>query len=88
MSPWSTVKEGAEAILQLAVSPKLEDRSGLYFEGKQPAKANAQAYDAEARTRLRALSFALVGLEPTEAALTNATTHPLSTPNGDQSASQ
>ncbi len=88
VAPWSTVKEGAEAILQLATLPELAGWSGLYFEGKQPAKANAQAYDAEARSRLRALSFALVGLKPPDASPSNAATHPLSTPNGDLSASQ
>jgi NAD(P)-dependent dehydrogenase (short-subunit alcohol dehydrogenase family) len=60
--PLSTVEEGAEATMQLAVSPALAKRSGLYFNGLNEAQANAQAYDAAARARLRALSFELTGL--------------------------
>jgi len=63
VSPMSKVEDGAEAILQLAVSPKLEGRSGLYFNVLHEARANAQAYDAEARRRLRALSLELTGLK-------------------------
>jgi len=63
VSPMSKVEDGAEAILQLAVSPKLEGRSGLYFNVMNEARANPQAYDAEARRRLRALSLELSGLK-------------------------
>ena len=63
VSPMSKVEDGAEAILQLAVSAKLEGRSGLYFNVLNEARANAQAYDAEARRRLRALSLELTGLK-------------------------
>ena len=62
VSPWSTVEEGGEAILKLAVSPDLEGRSGLYFNGLQEARADAQAYDPHARKQLRALSLQLAGL--------------------------
>jgi len=61
-TPISTVEEGAEAILKLAISPDLEGRSGLYFNGQNEAQANAQAYDAQARRRLKALSLELAGL--------------------------
>jgi len=60
--PASTVEEGAEATMQLAVSPALAGRSGLYFNGLNEAQANAQAYDAAARAELRALSLSLTGL--------------------------
>lgn len=60
--PLSTVEEGAEATMQLAVSPALTGRSGLYFNGLNEASANAQAYDAAARAQLRALSLQLTGL--------------------------
>jgi NAD(P)-dependent dehydrogenase (short-subunit alcohol dehydrogenase family) len=60
--PLSSVEEGAEATMQLAVSPALAGRSGLYFNGLNEAQANAQAYDVEARARLRALSFELAKL--------------------------
>jgi NAD(P)-dependent dehydrogenase (short-subunit alcohol dehydrogenase family) len=56
VKPWSTVEEGAEAILNLALSPKLDGRSGLYFNGLMEAQADGQAYDPSARGRLRALS--------------------------------
>jgi NAD(P)-dependent dehydrogenase (short-subunit alcohol dehydrogenase family) len=63
VTPVSTVETGAAAILQLAVSPKLDGRSGLYFNVMNEARANAQAYDAEARSKLKALSLELVGLK-------------------------
>jgi len=60
-TPISTVEDGAAAILQLAVSPVLDGKSGLYFNVLREARADSQAYDAEARRRLRALSLKLVG---------------------------
>jgi NAD(P)-dependent dehydrogenase (short-subunit alcohol dehydrogenase family) len=54
--PTSSVEEGAEAILKLAVSPAVEGRSGRYFSGLREARADRQAYDAAARRRLRSLS--------------------------------
>ena len=62
-TPISTVEDGAAAILQLAVSPNLDGKSGLYFNVLRESRADPQAYDAEARRRLRALSLKLVGLE-------------------------
>lgn len=62
VSPMSRVEDGAEAILQLATSPALAGRSGLYFNVLREARANGQAYDAEARRKLRALSLDLTGL--------------------------
>jgi NAD(P)-dependent dehydrogenase (short-subunit alcohol dehydrogenase family) len=60
-TPMSTVEEGAAAVLNLVTSPGLE--SGQYFNGQRPARANDQAYDADARARLRALSRQLTGLD-------------------------
>jgi NAD(P)-dependent dehydrogenase (short-subunit alcohol dehydrogenase family) len=65
-NPLSSVEEGADAILHVATSPDLEGRTGVYFDGKQPDRANAQAYDAAARRRLRALSLSLTNLSPGE----------------------
>jgi hypothetical protein len=59
VTPISTVEQGAEAILNLAVSPALAGRSGLYFNGLREARAHAQADDTEARRRLRRLSLEL-----------------------------
>jgi len=67
IEPWSTVEQGADAILNLATSPALEGRSGLYFDGLREARANAQAYDLEARRKLRELSLDLTGLSPRQA---------------------
>jgi hypothetical protein len=38
------------------------NRSGLFFNGMSEMKANAQAYDATARQKLRELSLKLTGL--------------------------
>jgi NAD(P)-dependent dehydrogenase (short-subunit alcohol dehydrogenase family) len=62
MAPMSRVEDGAAAILQLAVSPAIEGKSGLYFNVLKEARANPQAYDAEARRRLRKLSLELTGV--------------------------
>ncbi|RUV73351.1 MAG: SDR family oxidoreductase [Mesorhizobium sp.] len=61
VTPWSSVETGADAILNLATSPALEGRSGLYFDGQKESRADAQAYDAKARQQLRTLSLDLVG---------------------------
>ncbi len=60
--PMSTVEEGGAAILQLARSPELEGRSGIYFDGMRVSRAASQAYEPSARKHLRALSFQLVGM--------------------------
>jgi NAD(P)-dependent dehydrogenase (short-subunit alcohol dehydrogenase family) len=62
----STVEEGAEAVVRLAVSPELEGVTGRYLDGTREGRANRQAYDLQARRRLWALSEELCGsvLEP------------------------
>ncbi len=62
VTPISSVEEGADAILNLALSEKLAGVSGAYFNGQREAKALAQAYDADARRRLREISLELTGL--------------------------
>ena len=62
VQPISTVEEGGAAILQLVTSPSLERRSGLYFSGTRESRPDPQAFDADARRKLRALSFDLAGL--------------------------
>lgn len=59
LTPRATVGEGADAVMQLITSPDIG--SGGYFSGLQPARANAQAYDEEARAKLRRLSEELTG---------------------------
>jgi NAD(P)-dependent dehydrogenase (short-subunit alcohol dehydrogenase family) len=62
ITPMSTVEQGGDAILHLAVGDDMKGKSGLFFNGMQQARANPQAYDAEARQRLRKLSLELTGL--------------------------
>jgi len=62
ITPSSSVEEGAEAILNLATSPALEGRRGLYFNGPREARADGQAYDARARQRLKAISLELTNV--------------------------
>jgi NAD(P)-dependent dehydrogenase (short-subunit alcohol dehydrogenase family) len=62
ITPISTVEQGGEAILHLAVGEDMAGKTGLFFNGMVQAKANAQAYDAAARKKLRALSLELTGL--------------------------
>lgn len=63
VTPISSVETGADAIMQLAISPELEGRSGLYFNVMNESRANAQAYDAAARKKLRQISLTLTGLQ-------------------------
>ena len=62
VEPMSTVDQGAEAILNLAIAPEMAGKTGLYYDGLKPARANPQAYDAAARAKLRGLSARLVGI--------------------------
>ena len=54
LTPRATVGEGADAVMQLITSSDIG--SGGYFNRLRPARANAQAYDEEARNKLRELS--------------------------------
>jgi NAD(P)-dependent dehydrogenase (short-subunit alcohol dehydrogenase family) len=62
----STVEEGTEAVVRLAVSQEVDRVTGRYFDGKREARANRQAYDPQARDMLWALSEQPCGrlLEP------------------------
>ncbi len=57
--PRSTVEEGTAAVMQLITKPNIG--TGQYFNGLQPTRANAQAYDPAAREKLRTLSKRLTG---------------------------
>jgi hypothetical protein len=48
--------------MQLAVSPALSGKTGLYYNQMNEARANAQAYDADARARLHAIAKELTGV--------------------------
>ena len=62
VAPLSTVEQGADAILNLATGAAVAGRSGLFFNGQQEARADAQAYDVEARERLKRLSLEIAGI--------------------------
>lgn len=61
-APMGPVETGIEAEVYLAVAPELEGITGEYFDRTKRARADAQAYDAQARRKLRNLSERLVGI--------------------------
>ena len=63
-SAMTTVEEGAEATLRLALWPELDRVTGRYFDGLREALANAQAYDPDARRQLWQRSEELTSLSP------------------------
>jgi NAD(P)-dependent dehydrogenase (short-subunit alcohol dehydrogenase family) len=62
VTPISTVDQGADAILNLAVGAATAGKTGVFYNGLSAAEANPQAYDRAARARLKALSEKLVGI--------------------------
>ena len=61
-APMTTTEQGADALEQLILSPKLATVTGAFYNSMEPGKANDQAYDAAARSRLRDLTNALIRL--------------------------
>jgi len=59
VQPVATIDEGADAVMQLVVSTEID--GGQFFSGLEPTRANAQAYDMDARVRLKGLSQRLTG---------------------------
>ena len=57
----SEVAEGVESLTRLIADPDLNGVSGRYFDQLEEGAPHPQAYDAEARRRLWALSEELVG---------------------------
>jgi hypothetical protein len=58
--PRTSVDDGARALLRLVLDPDVG--TGGYYNVLQPARANAQAYDAAALERLRRLSDELTAV--------------------------
>jgi NAD(P)-dependent dehydrogenase (short-subunit alcohol dehydrogenase family) len=56
-----SLETGIEATLHVATSPQLDGMSGRFFDRREESAAQAQAYDADAQSRLWALSLALTG---------------------------
>ncbi len=57
VKPRSTIAEGVESVINAITTT---EPTGTYFNQLKPVKAQAQAYDAEARAKLRALSEQMV----------------------------
>ncbi|HEX7127904.1 MAG TPA: SDR family NAD(P)-dependent oxidoreductase [Thermodesulfobacteriota bacterium] len=60
----SRVEDGVAATMRLVTDPGLEGVSGRYYDQLREARAHRQAYDPDARARLRTLSERLTGLAP------------------------
>jgi NAD(P)-dependent dehydrogenase (short-subunit alcohol dehydrogenase family) len=60
-TPISTVDEGADATLRLAVGDDVDGVTGRFYDVHDESNADPQAYDADARDRLWALSEQLTG---------------------------
>ena len=58
----SSVAEGVEATLRLAIDLGLDGVSGRFFDGMHESEAHPQAYDPDARRRLWVLSEELTGV--------------------------
>jgi len=61
-SPQGSAESGAEVEIYVATAPELQGITGVYFEEKHEARAHRQAYDMEARNKLRRLSEGLTGI--------------------------
>jgi NAD(P)-dependent dehydrogenase (short-subunit alcohol dehydrogenase family) len=57
-SPLNSVETGADAVLALVAR---KGTTGRYYDVQREARANAQAYDLDARRKLRAISLAFTG---------------------------
>jgi NAD(P)-dependent dehydrogenase (short-subunit alcohol dehydrogenase family) len=60
--PTSSLEQGVTATARLIAGTSPEEVNGRYFNVMREAPADGQAYDEEARARLRELSEALTGL--------------------------
>jgi NAD(P)-dependent dehydrogenase (short-subunit alcohol dehydrogenase family) len=60
VNPTSSLEEGADAVMRLVADESLDGVSGRYFNGRRESRADDQAYDPDARARLRELSDRLV----------------------------
>jgi NAD(P)-dependent dehydrogenase (short-subunit alcohol dehydrogenase family) len=63
-SPTSTLEEGVTATVRLITDPDPAAVNGKFFDGLRERRADAQAYDAKARQKLRQLSEQLTGAPP------------------------
>jgi NAD(P)-dependent dehydrogenase (short-subunit alcohol dehydrogenase family) len=60
VTPVDSLESGVEATLLLVADPDLDGVTGKYFDRLRESRAHSQAYDADARRRLRELSAEFV----------------------------
>jgi NAD(P)-dependent dehydrogenase (short-subunit alcohol dehydrogenase family) len=60
LDPLDSLESGVRATLRLIADPALDGVTGRYFDRLEEARARPQAYDPDARARLRAVSERLV----------------------------
>jgi len=58
--PKASLEQGVEALDQLVSAQAMSTVSGAYFDGKQQTRADDQAYDRNARAKLRQMSEELI----------------------------
>jgi NAD(P)-dependent dehydrogenase (short-subunit alcohol dehydrogenase family) len=61
VNPVSSIEQGVQATLRLVTDPDLAGTTGQFYNGHGLGQAHPQAYDRDARRRLRELSVQLVG---------------------------
>jgi NAD(P)-dependent dehydrogenase (short-subunit alcohol dehydrogenase family) len=64
LEPYDSLETGVRATLRLIADPALEGVTGRYFDRIDESRARPQAYDPDARRKLRELSEQLAGLAP------------------------
>jgi NAD(P)-dependent dehydrogenase (short-subunit alcohol dehydrogenase family) len=62
VSPASSLEDGIRPTVRLVADPELDLTTGQYFDREHESAAHSQAYDEDARRRLRKLSEELTGL--------------------------
>ncbi len=68
VSPASGVDDGADAVMNLAVSDEVAGQTGVYYDGFEPSRPHPQALDRETRRLLAELTERLIGAAPVPAA--------------------
>jgi hypothetical protein len=61
VEPLDSLETGVRSTLRLIADPELDGVTGRYFDRLQEAQARPQAYDPDARRKLRELSESLTG---------------------------
>ena len=64
VEPLDSLETGVRSTLRLIADPALDGVTGRYFDRLEEARARPQAYDPDARRKLRELSERLAGLVP------------------------